>query len=327
MDTLIRLNKFLARHYPFFTVGCVGLGLLFSDTLSVLTHITMPLFACITFVNSLGGGFKDLFQVVRHPKPVITVFLLLHAVMPVLAMGLGNLLFPNAPLFTLGLILEYSIPTAVASLMWAGMSGGNPTLCLSILLLDTVLSPVVVPITLRVLVGSVVEMDASGMVGNLMIMVGIPALVAMALHDSTRGRVAKTVKPALDPFAKIGLLVVIVSNATNCASFLQNLNGTLLLVILATIALCLVGYFLGFYVGLAQKASFPVAMSMAINTGMRNLSAGAVLATQYFPPEVIFPVAFTPLFLQISAATVTRILAKTKQGRAWQASHQETPAP
>ena len=253
---------------------------------------------------------------VRRPGPVVTVFLLLHAVMPVLAMGVGNLLFHNEPLFTMGLILEYSIPTAVATLMWAGMTGANISLTLSILLLDTVLSPIVVPLTLRVLVGSVVKMDVSGMMGNMMIMVGIPALVAMALYDGTHGRVAKTVKPMLDPFAKLGLLLVIVANATSCVPFLKQVNGTLILVILATIGLCLLGYFLGFYVGLLQ--------SMAINTGMRNTSVGGVLASQYFPPEVIFPVAFTPLFLQISVATMTRILLRTRAGRAWQASQQES---
>ena len=260
----------------------------------------------------------------RHPRPVITVFLLLHVVMPLIALGAGNLLFPDAPLFTMGLILEYSIPTAVASLMWASMSGGSTTLTLSILLLDTILSPVVVPLTLRVLVGSVVKMDAAGMMGDMLIMVGIPAILAMALYDGTHSRVAKTVKPVLDPFAKLGLLVVIVANATNCAPFLRQLNGTLALVILATVVLCLFGYFLGFWVGVIQKEPFSTAMSMAVNTGMRNTSVGGVLAAQYFPPEVIFPVAFTPLFLQISVATVTRILLRTSRGRAFQ---QESASP
>lgn len=325
MDLLIRANRFLGKYYPFLTVGCVLMGLLFSDTLSVLSRVTMPLFAFITFANSLGGGYRDLFRVARHPRPVITVLLLLHVVMPLVAMALGNLLFPQAPLFTTGLILEYAIPTAVASLMWAGMSGGSTTLCLSILLMDTVLSPVVVPLTLRLLAGSVVEMDAAGMMGDLLVMVGIPALAAMALYDGTRGRVAKTVKPALEPFAKLSLLAVIIANATSCTPFLRDLNKTLLLVILAAIVLCFFGYFLGFYTGLLQKEAFPTVMSMAINTGMRNISAGAVLAAQYFPPEVLFPVAFSPLFLQVSAATIVRILLRTRQGRAWQASQQTNP--
>ena len=46
---------------------------------------------------------------------------MLHVIMPLLVLGLGNLLFPDAPLFTIGLVLEFSIPTAVASLMWVAI--------------------------------------------------------------------------------------------------------------------------------------------------------------------------------------------------------------
>ena len=283
MDLLIRANRFLGKYYPFLTVGCVLMGLLFSDTLSVLSRVTMPLFAFITFANSLGGGYRDLFRVARHPRPVITVLLLLHVVMPLVAMALGNLLFPQAPLFTTGLILEYAIPTAVASLMWAGMSGGSTTLCLSILLMDTVLSPVVVPLTLRLLAGSVVEMDAAGMMGDLLVMVGIPALAAMALYDGTRGRVAKTVKPALEPFAKLSLLAVIIANATSCTPFLRDLNKTLLLVILAAIVLCLLALESGGIQWLALAALLP----LALYSGKRGKASLKWLFYLYYPLHLV----------------------------------------
>jgi predicted Na+-dependent transporter len=43
---------------------------------------------------------------------------------------------------------------------------------------------------------------------------------------------------------------------------------------------------------------------------MRNISAGAVLAAEYFPPEVLFPVAFSPLFLQLTTSVVAKLLLK-----------------
>ena len=105
--------------------------------------------------------------------------MLLHVVIPVLTLGLGNLLFPHAPLFTTGLVLEYVIPTGVASLMWVGICGGNAPLCLSIVLLDTLAAPVVIPLSLKLLVGSVVEVDTWGMMGDMLVMVALPALAAM----------------------------------------------------------------------------------------------------------------------------------------------------
>ncbi|MFD1908083.1 hypothetical protein ACFTAO_13600 [Paenibacillus rhizoplanae] len=43
-------------------------------------------------------------------------------------------------------------------------------------------------------------------------------------------------------------------------------------------------------------------MAVQFNSGMRNLSAGAVLAVRYFPPSVALPVISGMLFQQILAA-------------------------
>lgn len=317
MQKLNQINAFMGKHFPWFVLFCVCLGVLFPDVFSPLSHVVMGLFAFMTFANSLGGGFRELARIVLHPLPALVTLLMLHAVVPLLALGLGNLLFPDAPLFTIGLVLEYSIPTAVASLMWVGMSGGNAPLCLSILLLDTLLSPVVIPLSLKILVGSVVEMDTVGMMSDLLIMVAIPALIGMSLYEATRGKIARTLKPALAPFSKLTLLVIIISNATGCASFLRNLDRTLVLVMAAVFLLCLLGFFAGYWAAKLMKQDFPTVETMCLNTGMRNISAGAVLASQYFPADVMFPVAFTPVFLQLTTSLVVKVLMATPSAKAW----------
>ena len=145
MKTLGRLDGFLGGHMAPVVLCCVALGIAFPEVLSHLNGVTVGLFAFMTFSNSLGGGFRELAQVVRHPLPVAVIFGLLHVVMPLITLGLGTLCFPDAPLFTIGLVLEYAVPTGVASLMWVGMSRGNTALCLSVVLLDTLLSPMVIP--------------------------------------------------------------------------------------------------------------------------------------------------------------------------------------
>ena len=135
MKKLERADAFIARWMPCFVLFVVFLGISFPDTFSPLNRITVPLFFCTTFANSLGGGFRDLLGVFRHPLPVVLVLLVLHVVMPLAALGLGNLLFPDAPLFTIGLVLEYCVPVGVATLMWSGIASGNIPLCLSLVLL------------------------------------------------------------------------------------------------------------------------------------------------------------------------------------------------
>lgn len=316
MRAIHRADAFIGRHMAGATLFCVALGVLFPDTFSGLKSIVIWMFAFMTFANSLGGGFKELGKVVVHPLPVLATLLILHVVLPLAALGLGNLLFPSAPLFTTGLVLEYSVPTAVASLMWVGIGRGDESLCLAIVLLDTLLSPIVVPVTLKTLVGSVVKMNVVGMMKNLVIMVAIPALIAMTLHQATHGRVAKTVKPQLAPFAKLALLLIILTNATGCAPFLHHVTPTLVLVMLSAFLLSVFAFFLSYQTGRLLHLQFPTAETVTLAGGMRNNSAGAVLALRYFPGDVLFPAAFSPMFQQFTTAVVVRILRHTKAGQA-----------
>lgn len=327
MKYLYRADAFVGRHMVIFILLCVTLGIRFPDFFSRLNPLTVWMFAFMTFANSLGGGFHEMKQVILHPLPVVATMVILHVVMPLLTLGLGNLLFPDAPLFTTGLVLEYAVPTGVATLMWVAMARGNATLCLSLVLLDTLCSPLMIPLTMKLLVGSVVEIDALGMMADLLVMVGLPALLAMCLYQGSHGRVAVTLKPPLSPFAKFFMLMIVTSNATGCAPFLQNITPTLVLVMVAVFVLCLLGFLLGYWAGRFLKQDFPTVQTMTLNAGMRNISAGAVLAEQYFPADVMFPVAFSPIFVQVVTALVVRLLPRSKLGRAYLAACEATPSP
>ena len=324
MQKLSRWDRFLGSYFPWFVLACATTGVLFPDTFSWLNgSVTMGLFAFMTFANSLGGGFRELGRVFLRPLPVVVTLLLLHVVIPLLTLGLGNLLFPDAPLFTIGLVLEYVIPTGVASLMWVGICGGNAPLCLSIVLLDTLAAPVVIPLSLKLLVGSVVEADTWGMMGDMMIMVALPALAAMTVFQITGGRAAVTLKPKLALFAKLALLTVITANATSCSSFLRSIDGTLVLVMAAVVLLCLFGFLAGYWAAKLLGLDFPTRATMCLNTGLRNISAGSVLALQYFPAQVVFPVAFSPLFLQFTTSIIVKVLMRTPSGRAYAAKKED----
>ena len=85
----------------------------------------------------------------------------------------------------------------------------------------------------------------------------------------------------------------------------------------AVFALCLLGFFLGYQAARLLKADFPTAVTMSLNSGIRNIAAGSVLAIAYFPGDVLFPVAFSPLFLQATTAVIVKILHATKAGKAF----------
>lgn len=61
------------------------------------------------------------------------------------------------------------------------------------------------------------------------------------------------------------------------------------------------------------RQDHPIKVSMIYGSGMRNISAGAVIASTYFPAEVVFPVMIGTLFQQILAALFGMLVSRTRQ--------------
>ena len=181
MNKLQALNTWMTPKMPLLILGALALGLLFPDQIGLLCPAVSALMMFQTFANSLGSSVQDLGRVLSHPKPVLITMLSLHLLMPLAALGIGSMCFPDQPLYTLSLVLMEGSPAAVSSLMWIVIGGGSVELCLSIILLDTMLSPVILPLTLRLLCGSVVELDTLGMIRDLFVMIVVPAALAMVL--------------------------------------------------------------------------------------------------------------------------------------------------
>lgn len=86
--------------------------------------------------------------------------------------------------------------------------------------------------------------------------------------------------------------------------------------------MCLFGFFAGYWAGKLFRQDFPTVETMCLNIGMRNNSAGAVLAMQYFPADVLFPVAFTPVFLQLTTSLVVKVMMATPAAKVWRAKQE-----
>ena len=102
-------------------------------------------------------------------------------------------------------------------------------------------------------------MDTAGMMEELILMIALPAILAMAFNQVSKGKVKEELLAA-------------------------------------------VGYLLGWLGGSLLHGNEKTKISMIYGVGMRNISAGAVIASAYFPAEVVFPVITATLFQQILAA-------------------------
>jgi len=198
--------------------------------------------------------------------------------------------------------LAMAIPTGITSFVWVSIYKGNIALTLSIILIDTMLSPFIVPFTMSVLVGGNIEMDIVGITQGLFLMIVIPSFVGMTLNQVLKERVASGLSARLSPFAKIGMGIVVMLNGAVVAPYLLDINLKLIGIAIIMFLVAFSGYLISFFTGKLFKQDKETVTAMMFTGGMRNISAGAVLAVSYFPAAVAVPVVLGMLFQQVLAS-------------------------
>jgi len=281
---------------------CLLLGVVFPDVFAWITPFVTAMFAFITFQGALGNNFSNLATTVRHPLPMVLSLVTSAVLMPVLAYLLGSVFFGSDPSIVCGIVLEYSVPIAVLSVMWTGLYQGDLSLTLATLLVSTVASPITIPLTLKLLLGQTVQVDVMGMMTSMLISIALPACAGMAVNDLSHGWGKRTLSPAVAPAARLLMLLVIISNATGVASYMRNLTPMLVGVVVFVGIFASTGYVWGIVLARLTHQPRGGVVSMTYLCGMRNISAGAVIVTAYFPGEAMFPVIMGTLFQQVLAA-------------------------
>lgn len=308
---LQRCNRFLEKWMFLVTPCCLAAGVLFPSVAGLGVPYVPLVFAFMTFIGGLKSSFRDIAAVFRSPLPLLACLVTLHLVLPAAACGLGRLLFPDNPNVVTGMVLEFSVPAAVVGLMWVSIYRGNSPLSLALVILDTLLAPFLIPLTLRLLVGSQVAIDTSRMMEELIFMIALPALLAMVLNQLSRDRVKETWPARLAPYSKFCLIFVVTANSSEVAPYIRHLNARRLLAAGCILLLATCGYVIGWLLALLFRQPHDITVSMIYGAGMRNISAGAVIASTYFPAEVVFPVMIGTLFQQILAALFGMLSARS----------------
>ena len=299
---LQKLNSKLEKIMPLLTPTSVILGVIFAVYLEGFAFLIPWIFAFMTFSGSLSSNFKSLQHVVLHPLPLILSMMILHLIMPLWAWGIGHLAFSGDTFTITGLLLGMIIPTGISSFLWVSIYRGNISLTLTIILIDTLLSPFIVPFVLSLFVGAKVEMDVFSMMKGLFGMVVIPSLLGMFINEITKGKVTKVLSPRLAPFSKLSLAIVVMINSAVVAPYLRNVDLKLVTIAFVVFLTAFCGYLFAFLIGKLFKQDRETIIALTFTGGMRNISAGAVLAIAYFPAPVAVPVVVGMLFQQILAS-------------------------
>ena len=116
------------------------------------------------------------------------------------------------------------------------------------------------------------------------------------------------------------LLVIITANSTQMSEYILNMTWERAGVALFILVFASSGFLWGMIAARLLHQPFSTLVTMGFDCGLRNISSGAVIAAQYFPGEVVFPVMCGTIFQQLLAATFGRVMSRlTERERAAEA--------
>lgn len=267
------------------------------------------MFAFVTLTMAIGCGLGQLREVLKRPGIMALTLALAHIASPLAAYAAGVLLYGADSPYVIGLVLFTIIPLGVSTVLWVGMSGGSVPLMLAMVVLDSALSPLVVPAGIHLFFNRAVEIETGPLMLDLCVLIVLPTIIGVALNQLSRGRLQERVKPYTAPISKLCFVGVVALNATAIAPHLDELKAdmaTLIPLVVALVGLC---YALGF-IGTAKLNNRELQVTVSYATGMRNISLGIVLALGYFSPLTAVPVVLSILIQQPLATVHHYVLQK-----------------
>lgn len=306
---LEKVNGFLQRYLAILTPLSLVVGVLLENVGHHFVFLVAWLFAFMTFTSSLKMKFKDVNVFRKHPLFILFAIVFLHILMPLWAFFLSTVIFDDH-LLTVGFVLSVAVPTGVTSVIWISICKGNLPLGLSIILIDTLLSPFIMPLLLYVVSGEKIQLDVSSIMLDLVFMIVLPTILGILVNELSKGEIPKKISKKLAPFSKISLLSIIIINSSAIAPFLKDLNLHLVGVILLVFAISVSGYSFALLIGRFVIKNVQQMTTLVFTGGMRNIAVGVIVATTYFPSKVAMPVVFGMLFQQVLASLFSKVVLR-----------------
>ena len=254
---------------------------------------------------------EEVRQVIHHWPRVLCGTAIQYSVMPALAWSVGHLWGMEGDQLV-GVVMVGCVPGAMASNVLTLNARGNTSYSVGLTTAATLLSPLIVPLVLRLTLVSGESIPASKVWEAsylLLLMVVLPVIaghlsvIFMPKLESS----ARRAGPMVANLVILWIIAVIVGlNRGLLATRDVNLMSALL-------AINVMGYGAGYLSGWAFRFQEPLRRALTLEVGMQNAGLGATLATQLFPERD--GTAIAPALYTFGCMLTGSVLAQYWSGR------------
>jgi BASS family bile acid:Na+ symporter len=296
---------FIARWMGVIVLLVAALSLIVpASFLWIDTKTINPLLGVIMFGMGLTLSPHDFRIVLSHPKDILIGCLAQFTVMPLLAFGLAWA-FSLPKELALGVILVGCCPGGTASNVITYLAKGDLALSVGMTATSTLLAPVLTPLLVWLMAGTMVDVDTMGMLLSIVYVVIAPIICGL-LCQRFLPRITKCVVPYLPALSSIAIAMVVGIVVSHNADRLL-VGG--LMVVVVVMAHNLLGLLIGYILGRLLRLTRPKCVALSIEVGMQNSGLASSLAVLHFAafPFATIPGAVFSVWHNISGAMAAKL--------------------
>jgi len=278
-----------------------------SSFLWIDTWVINPMLGLIMFGMGLTLAPQDFKIVLSRPKDILFGCLAQFTVMPLLAWTLAWA-FSLPKELALGVILVGCCPGGTASNVITYLAKGDLALSVGMTATSTLLAPVMTPLLVWLLAGTMVDVDTMGMLMSIVYVIIAP-IIAGLLCQRFLPSLTRSVVPYLPAFSSVVIALVVGIIVSHNATRLL-VGG--MLVILVVMLHNVLGLTIGFLIGRLLKLERAKCVAVSIEVGMQNSGLASSLAVLHFAayPLATIPGAIFSVWHNISGALTAKLYSR-----------------
>jgi len=302
-----RINNYLQSKMWLMAPLAITLGIILGDNLSPYRYLAIYIFAFLTFTGSIGMRLADFQRVLKRPLPIFIFIFYAHIILPILGFLISSLFFKGNKDIILGYILLLSGPVAVISFIWSDVYNGDGALSISMIIVDTFVTPILMPIMAKILIGDSININVGGMMSSLCVMVVIPLIIGLSVNEITKGKAKEKAIVYLQPFGKMALFIALILTISKITNTILGLKLKDFSILLVNLGLTITAFTLGYY-NQSKKMNEKEKISVSCGVGLRNNTVTLIIATTYYSSVTALPIIAGLLFQQFLASTFCKKL-------------------
>lgn len=296
------VTELFSNLFPVWTLLGAGVALKSPATFNFMTtdYFTLGL-SILMFSMGITMTIKDFKDCLKQPGPIAVNFLLCYVMMPILALGISKAFGLSSGLLA-GCVLIGSINGGQASNLCAHIAKGDVALSIIMTTATTVGVIFMTPLIAQLVLGTVVPVDAVGIVISTLQVVAAPVILGMTAN-AVAPDICKAVTPICPVVGVVATVVLVGASVAKCSTEILAAGWSLQfpLAILHLVG-GLVGYFLSKKLGYTEKTS----RTMAIETSMKSSAFGFLLASLHFSDFMVrVPCAVSVVWMAVVGSTMS----------------------